>query len=147
MTAPAPLRAALLFGAALVTAGCASVRPAVPPPAPSPAPPPPLARTLEVTATAYNAHPSQTDGDLTVTASGERLRPGLRALAVSDDLFEAGLGFGTRVEIEGMPGEWVVMDRMHPRWRGKIDVYLGDDLEAAKRFGKKRVRIRWRPAE
>ena len=39
------------------------------------------------------------------------------------------------------------MDRMHSRWRRKIDVYLGNDLEAAKRFGKKRVRIRWRPPD
>jgi len=71
----------------------------------------------------------------------------VRALAVSDDLFESGLGFGARVEIEGLPGEWIVMDRMHSRWRRKIDVYLGSDLEAAKHFGKKRVRIRWQPPE
>jgi len=71
----------------------------------------------------------------------------VRALAVSDDLFESGIGFGARVEIEGLPGEWIVMDRMHSRWRRKIDVYLGNDLEAAKRFGKKRVRIRWQPPE
>jgi 3D (Asp-Asp-Asp) domain-containing protein len=79
--------------------------------------------------------------------SGERLQHGVRALAVSDDLFEGGLGFGARVEIDGLPGEWIVMDRMHSRWRRKIDVYLGNDVDAAKRFGEKRVRIRWRPPE
>ena len=134
------------FLLALLAEGCASFpRPAPPPTAPRP--PAPTVRELEVTATAYNSHPSQTEGDPTETASGERLQPGVRALAVSDDLFEGGLGFGARVEIEGLPGEWVVMDRMHSRWRRKIDVYLGNDLEAAKRFGNKRVRIRWRPPE
>jgi 3D (Asp-Asp-Asp) domain-containing protein len=113
----------------------------------APRPAAPSVRELEVTATAYNSRASQTEGDPNETASGERLGPGVRALAVSDDLFEGGLGFGARVEIEGLPGEWIVMDRMHSRWRRKIDVYLGNDVDAAKRFGEKRVRIRWRPPE
>jgi 3D (Asp-Asp-Asp) domain-containing protein len=113
----------------------------------APRAPAPTVRELEVTATAYNSRRNQTEGDPNETASGERLRPGVHALAVSDDLFEGGLGFGARVEIEGLPGEWIVMDRMHSRWRRKIDVYLGNDVDAAKRFGEKRVRIRWRPPE
>src|SRR5688572_29046889 len=123
----------VLFAAALLAAvGCASVRPSVPPPAPQPSPgpaPAPLARELDVTASAYNSVAEQTDGHPHLTASGETLRPGLRALAVSDDLFAAGLDFGTRVEIDGLPGEWVVMDRMHSRWKRKIDVYMGADRE------------------
>lgn len=118
------------------------MRPAVPPPAPPPREP--LARELEVTATAYNSLPEQTTGDPALTASGERLRPGLRALAVSDDLFEAGLEFGARVEIDGVPGEWIVLDRMHSRWRRKIDLYMGNDEERALAFGERKVRIRWR---
>jgi 3D (Asp-Asp-Asp) domain-containing protein len=89
--------------------------------------------------------PEQTQGDPTLTASGERLRPGLRARAVSNDLFDAGLGFGARVEIDGLPGEWVVLDRMHSRWRRKIDVYMGVDEARALAFGERKVRIRWRP--
>jgi 3D (Asp-Asp-Asp) domain-containing protein len=99
---------------------------------------------MHVTATAYNSVPHQTDGQPALTASGERLRPGMRAIAVSPDLAEAGLSFGTRVEIEGLAGEW---DRMPPRWRRKIDVYLGSDEAAAREFGERRVRIRWRPQE
>jgi 3D (Asp-Asp-Asp) domain-containing protein len=139
----------VLFAAALLAvAGCASVRPSVPPPTPTPAPAPePLAREFDVTASAYNSTVEQTDGHPQLTASGETLRPGLRALAVSDDLFEAGLDFGTRVEIEGMPGEWIVMDRMHSRWKRKIDVYMGVDRDGALRFGEKRVKIRWQPPE
>jgi 3D (Asp-Asp-Asp) domain-containing protein len=34
---------------------------------------------------------------------------------------------------------------MAPRWRQRIDVYMGDDRTAAERFGERRVRIRWRP--
>jgi 3D (Asp-Asp-Asp) domain-containing protein len=131
------------LGTAWLAAACAGLRPSVPPPAP---PPEPLARELEVTATAYNSLPEQTQGDPKLTASGERLRPGLRAVAVSDDLFEAGVGFGARLEIEGLPGEWIVLDRMHSRWRRKIDVYMGVDEARALEFGERKVRIRWRPA-
>ena len=136
----------LVAAALLAAAGCASVRPSVPPPAPAPAPAPaPLARELTVTASAYNSVADQTDGQPHLTASGETLRPGMRCIAVSDDLFSSGLDFGTRVEIEGLPGEWIVMDRMHSRWSKKIDVYMGTDEKAALGFGERRVKIRWRP--
>lgn len=129
----------------VAAAGCASVRPSVPPPAPAPPAPAPLARELTVTASAYNSLAEQTDGHPHLTASGETLRPGVRALAVSDDLFEAGLDFGTRVEVEGLAGEWIVMDRMNARWKHKIDVYMGTDEKAALAFGERKVKIRWRP--
>ncbi len=137
-------RLVLLVGMVCVAGACASVR--RPEPAPAPATPA-AGRELKVTASAYNSLPDQTEGDPAITASGERLRPGMRALAVSDDLFDAGLGFGTLVEIEGVPGEWVVLDRMASHWRRKIDLYMGRDRERALAFGKRRVRIRWRPAE
>jgi 3D (Asp-Asp-Asp) domain-containing protein len=98
-----------------------------------------------VTATAFNSVPDQTDGHPALTASGEALRPGVRAIAVSPDLERAGLALGTRVEIEGLAGEWRILDRMAPRWRRRIDVYMGLDEEAARRFGKRQVTIRWRP--
>jgi 3D (Asp-Asp-Asp) domain-containing protein len=103
----------------------------------------PSARSALVTASAYNSHPDQTDGDPFLTASGERLRPGMRALAVSEDLFEAGLDFGTRVRIDGMKGEWVVLDRMPDGRRRSVDLYFGLDERAALEFGRKQVRIDW----
>jgi len=124
----------------LLASGCAVLRPAPPPPSPAPR----GVHELEVDATAFNSLAGQTDAQPHVTASGERLRPGLRALAVSADLEEAGLTFGTRVEIEGY-GEWIVLDRMAPRWRRTIDLYLGDDDAAAKSFGRRSVKIRWSP--
>ena len=114
--------------------------------APAPAPPA-RARTdtAVVTASAFNSHPDQTDADPTETASGHRLQPGQRALAVSPDLLEAGLDFGTRVRIEGMDGEWTVVDRMPSDRSRAIDLYFGSDEAAARRFGKKKVRIHWSP--
>lgn len=100
------------------------------------------ANELVVHATAYNSTPEQTQGDPRLTASGVRLEPGMRVIAVSPDLAERGLAFGTKVRIEGMPGTWEVVDRM-PRGPQKIDLYFGDDEEAAREFGRKRVRIHW----
>ena len=128
----------LAGGCAGRTVGRAALPPAAPPPTA------PAVREMQVTATAFNSLPEQTDSQPTLTASGERLRPGMRAIAVSRDLEQAGLTSGTRVEIDGH-GEWVVLDRMAPRWRRKIDLYMGNDEEAARSFGKRTVRIRWSP--
>ena len=96
-----------------------------------------------MTATAFNSTPGQTDASPTITAFGLRLQPGMRVVAVSRDLEPLGLTDGVRIRIEGLDGDWLVGDRMHGRWTRKIDIYFGDDAEAAKRWGKRRVRIHW----
>lgn len=105
----------------------------------------PELRELEVTATAYNSVPGQTAGDPTLTAWGDRLRPGMKSIAVSRDLIEMGLTHGVEVEVTGLEGRYVVRDKMAKRWRRKIDLYMGDDVEAARRWGKRKVTIRWAP--
>jgi 3D (Asp-Asp-Asp) domain-containing protein len=30
---------------------------------------------------------------------------------------------------------------MHHRWENRIDIYMGDDVRAARHFGKRQVRI------
>lgn len=105
----------------------------------------PDARELEVTATAYNSVPGQTQGNPRITAWGHRLEPGEKAIAVSRDLLKLGLRDGTEVEIDGLAGTWVVRDKMAKRWRRHIDIYMGDDVEKARRWGRRRVTIRWRP--
>ena len=100
-------------------------------------------RSLVVTATAYNSLPGQTHGDPRTTAFGDRLEPGMRALAVSQDLLALGLARGTHVRIEGFAGTWIVLDKMPRRWKRKIDLYMGEDVSAARRFGSRRVRIHW----
>jgi len=96
-----------------------------------------------VTATAYNSFANQTSDDPWVTASGERLKIGRKVIAVSRDLEAKGLRFGTEVQIEGLPGTYVVSDRTAPRWKGRIDIWMGTDLKRAKAWGKRTVKILW----
>jgi len=103
----------------------------------------PRARSVVVDATAYNSLPEQTGEDPTLSASGHRLAPGMKAIAVSPDLVPLGLVHGRKVRIDGLKGEWVVRDRMPARWKRRIDVYMGEDLAAARAFGRRRVRITW----
>ena len=114
---------------------------------PAPRPMPEATRNeILVTATAYNSTVAQTDSDPTMTAHGVRLKPGMQVIAVSRDLEAMGLSSGTRVRIEGLPGEWVVVDRMAKRWQRRIDVYMGLDIEGAREFGRRKVRLRWSPS-
>jgi 3D (Asp-Asp-Asp) domain-containing protein len=131
---------ALVAGALWGAQGCAWLQ------APAtPLPPPPAPEVeLSVSASAYNSLAAQTDDTPRLTASGVLLEPGMRVIAVSPDLLEMGLRYGMRVEIDGMPGEWRVVDRMASRWRRSIDLYMGEDLAAARAWGRRNVTIRWR---
>jgi 3D (Asp-Asp-Asp) domain-containing protein len=101
-------------------------------------------RSLSVTASAYNSVAAQTNRQPTRTAWGDELKPGVKAVAVSRDLIERGLTHGVVVTIEGLPGEYVVMDKMAARWQRKIDIYMGEDVEAARRWGVRQLTIHWR---
>jgi len=125
---------------ATLLSACSLVHPA---PAPREPLPPPPAHSLEVTATAYNSIPDQTEGDGTLTAFGLRLRPGMHIVAVSRDLEAQGLREGVRITIDGLEGEWQVGDRLSDRWRERVDIYMGSDVTAARAWGKRRVRIHW----
>ncbi len=100
-------------------------------------------RTMEVTATAYNSVRAQTDANPNEGAWGDEIRPGMKIIAVSPDLLEAGLDRGTEVRFEGLPGTWTVLDRTPSRFRKRIDVYMGTDIEAALEWGIRKVTIRW----
>lgn len=102
-------------------------------------------RSMEVTATAYTSSRWETSGNPTLTAWQDTLEPDMKAIAVSRDLIEEGLTHGTRVSIEGREGEYIVRDKMNRRWEKKIDIYFGNDREAAREFGKKKVTIHWNP--
>lgn len=109
-----------------------------------PAPAEDFSQRRTVTATAFNSLPGQGHGeDHSLAAWGDTLVPGMKAIAVSRDLLAAGLDYGTAVKIEGLEGTWYVRDKMHARWRNKIDVYLGEDREAALQWGRQQVDIRW----
>ncbi len=98
-------------------------------------------KKLNVTATAYNSVSAQTDSTPNIAAWGDRLKPGMKAIAVSRDLLKMGLKRGSKVKISGLPGEYVVLDKMHHRWNRKIDIYMGKNVRAAKNWGKRRVTI------
>ncbi len=100
---------------------------------------------MRVLATAFNSTRAQTSDHPHVTAWGLSLRPGMRAIAVSRDLESLGLVCGVRVRIDGLDGTWEVRDRMPAFRRRAIDVYMGDDIKAARRFGRRHVRLHWSP--
>ncbi len=99
--------------------------------------------SIEVTATAYTSTKGQTDTTPFITAWGDRLEPGMKSIAISRDLMQMGLTHGSKVRIEGFEGEYTVLDKMHKRWKNKIDIYMGLDRKAALQWGKRRVRISW----
>jgi 3D (Asp-Asp-Asp) domain-containing protein len=99
-----------------------------------------VASSLQVSMTAYNAVPEQTDGDPTITASGAFSNPEVVA-ARSRDLASE-LPFGTVIkiartgkdtpgcrfsQIESQVGYRVIADTMHQRWTKKIDVLLDQE--------------------
>lgn len=102
-------------------------------------------KTMEVTATAYNSVEAQTKkGDAVTAAWGDKLKPGMKAIAVSRDLLEEeGFDHNTRVKIEGFPGTYRVLDKMNKRWEKRIDIYMGNDVADAREFGKQQVEITW----
>ncbi|WKN42688.1 3D domain-containing protein [Tunicatimonas pelagia] len=101
--------------------------------------------TLEVTATAYNSVEAQTKkGDPTTAAWGDKLEPGMKVIAVSRDLLhEHGLDRHTKVKIKGLPGTYRVLDKMNKRWKKRIDIYMGTDIQKAREWGKQQVEISW----
>lgn len=102
--------------------------------------------TMSVTASAYNSTPAQTDENPNDGAWGDLITPGMQVIAVSPDLVDAGLTRGTELRIEGLPGTWTVLDRTASRHRRRIDIYMGTDVDAAIKWGLKKVTIRWSSA-
>lgn len=97
--------------------------------------------TICVTATAYNSIGYQTQGHPNITAWGDTLKPGMNAIAVSRDLLKLGLDHNSKVKIEGVDGIFLVKDKMHYRWRKRIDIYMGDSIQKAKKFGRKKINL------
>lgn len=99
--------------------------------------------SIYVTATAYNSLAYQTNSNPHITAFGDSLKPGLKYIAVSRDLLRKGLKHNTPIRIEGLQGIYYVKDKMHYRWKNRIDIYMGVDVKAAKQWGRQRVCIEY----
>jgi len=84
--------------------------------------------TMQVWVTAYTSSPEETDDTPHVTAMGSKTRDGVLAT----NMFP----FGTKVRIPKFFGEKVftVEDRMHPRKKNFMDVWMSEKKDAF-RFG------------
>lgn len=102
-----------------------------------------IVKTFEVTATAYNSLAYQTSSNPTITAFGDSLKPGLRYIAVSRDLLDSGLVHNMQVKIQGFDSLYTVKDKMNRRWRKRIDIYMGNDVQKAKTWGKRKLKIQY----
>jgi LysM repeat protein len=101
-----------------------------------------LKHKLSVTATAYTSHRGQTDKTPFLAAWNNRIRPGMKVIAVSRDLiYKYGITNGSKVRISGLPGIYTVRDKMNKRWRRKIDIYMGTSRWRALRWGRRRVTL------
>src|SRR5690606_33660792 len=97
--------------------------------------------SVNVIASAYNSTVRQTSQNPNITAFGDSLKPGMKYIAVSRDLTRKGLKHNTPVIIEGFEGVYLVKDKMHRKWRNHIDIYMGEDIQAAKNWGRRKVCI------
>lgn len=99
---------------------------------------------LQVTATAYNSLPNQTSyKHPAITAWGDSIQPGVKWIAVSRDLLKKGLSYNTMVQIDTFEGIFLVKDKMHYRWKNRIDIYMGEDVQRAKEWGRKKIVIKY----
>lgn len=96
---------------------------------------------LTVKAFAYNSTQAQTDDTPNEGAWGDVISPGMKVIAVSPDLLDAGLVRGTEINVEGLDGTWTVLDRTASHHKNRIDIYMGVDVDAAKQWGIKEVTI------
>ena len=101
-------------------------------------------KKLRVTATAYTSHAGQTDSTPFLAAWNNRLRPGMKIIAVSRDMLSRyGMRNGTKVRIGGLPGYYTVRDKMNKRYKKRIDIYMGLDRRKALRWGRRNVVVYW----
>ncbi len=105
----------------------------------------PKERSMLVKASAYNSLEAQTDNAPNITAWGDTLKPGMKAIAISRDLLDSGLIYQKEVRIDGFEGTYVVLDKMKRRYTKRIDIYMGEDLKKAKEWGVQEVTIHWIP--
>ncbi|MBC7000047.1 3D domain-containing protein [Cytophaga sp. FL35] len=101
-------------------------------------------KTKEVMVSAYNSTKGQTDGQPNIAAWGDTLKPDQKSIAVSRDLIPLGFNYNTQVKIDGLEGIYLVKDKMHYRWRNKIDVYMGLDVQKARDWGRKKLKVQYR---
>lgn len=103
--------------------------------------------TMQVTASSFTLAEEETKrGNIGLTAFGDVLEPGDKAIAVSRDLIRQGLTHGTKIRIEGLPGTYTVQDKMNKRWRNKIDILFRKKTRA-REWGRQKIEIEYLVAD
>ena len=98
---------------------------------------------LTVTATAFNNTIAQTDATPHTTAWGDTLTNNMNCIAVSRDLIKLGLKHNTPVKIKGFDSVFYVKDKMHYKWKNRIDIFMGKDIKKARQWGRQKVKIEY----
>lgn len=98
-------------------------------------------KSIDVKVSAYNSVVNQTNDQPFIGAWGDSLSNRQKSIAVSRDLIALGLKQNTKVMIEGLPGVYLVRDKMAERWTKRIDIYMGLNVEKAKKWGVKDLSI------
>ena len=99
---------------------------------------------MQVSATAFNSVYWQTNRNHpTLAAWGDTLKPGMKAIAISRDLIDSGLTHNTEVIIEELNDTFLVKDKMNRRWTKKVDIYMGEDVQKAREFGRQKLTLKW----
>lgn len=91
-------------------------------------------KTRRVRVTAYSSSPEETDDTPFITASGKNVRDGIVASNF--------LPLGTKIRIPAVYKDkvFVVEDRMHPRMKNVVDIWM-ESKEDAIRFGAREASI------
>ena len=102
-------------------------------------------KCLEVRVSAYNSLPYQTRPGTpgNITAWGDTLKHDVASIAVSRDLIDSGLVYGTQVFIQGFEDTFVVNDKMNIRYKRAIDIFMQKDVKRARNFGRQKRTICW----
>ena len=67
----------------------------------------------------------------------------MKCIAVSRDLIVKGLTHNTMVRIDTFPDTFLVKDKMHRRWRNRIDIYMGNNKQKALEWGRRKVTLHY----
>ena len=91
-------------------------------------------KNILVSVTAYTPVWNQCDSTPFITASNRRVREGI--VALSRDLEKKfNLKWGDKVRLRGL-GVFEFQDRMHRRWKRKVDIFMWNKKKALE-FGRK----------
>jgi len=101
-------------------------------------------KRIKVIATAYTSHRGQTDKTPFLAAWNNRIRPGMKIIAVSPDLIKKyGLKNGQKVKIKELGSYYIVRDKMSSKFKNRVDIYMGLNKHKAIKWGKRKVTLVW----